>query len=135
MKPHGDRGSFTLLAPTLPGCGRSWMAGTSMVPLEGKGREGGGGPGPMWAHVPSAPAPSTGETSVRGRTELQGRAGARPAAVLSQQQDRRGEAAALLDFMYFPLLPYPSIYSLEGQALLCRRPSISALPGWVSSGK
>lgn len=55
--------------------------------------------------------------------------------MLLQQQDGFGEAAATLDFVYFPLLPHPSIYPVYGQALLCRGPSILALLGWVSSGK
>lgn len=56
--------------------------------------------------------------------------------VLLQQQDRFGEVAATLDFVYPPLFPQPLVHSLQGQAFSVGvLQSHSALSAWVSLGK
>lgn len=58
------------------------------------------------------------------------------ATVPLQQQDRSGEVAATLDFVYPPLLPQPPVQSLQGQAFSVGvLQSPSAPSAWVSLGE
>lgn len=56
------------------------------------------------AHIPLVRTTYTDPPSCKGGWE--------PAIVLLQQQDRFGEVAATLDFVYVLLFPHPSIHSL-----------------------